>query len=77
MCCYKISYSNKFKYDSNEILNNNNNMNKYKYRLIDSVNNHIIQKYFMIKNGLSVFIDYTNNDEKNIFKSKYVTKYNV
>lgn len=58
--------SNELKYDSNEMLNNNsnNNIKKRKYRLIDSVNNHIIQKYFMIKNNLyekSRFIDFTNN----------------
>ena len=58
--------SNEFKYDSNEMLNNNNkyNVKTYKYRFIDSVNNHIIQKYFMMKNNLyekSRFIDFTNN----------------
>jgi hypothetical protein len=59
--------SNELKYDSNEILNNNSNIKNYKYRLIDSVNNHIIEKYFMIKNSLykkSRFIDFTNNKKK-------------
>lgn len=59
--------SNEFKYDSNEMLNNNNkyNVKTNKYRFIDSVNNHIIQKYFMMKNNLyekSRFIDFTNNN---------------
>jgi hypothetical protein len=56
--------SDELKYDSNEMLNNNNVKNK-KYRLIDSVNNHIIQKYFMMKNNLynkSVFIDFTKGN---------------
>lgn len=58
--------SDELKYDSNEMLNNNNVKNKkYKYRLIDSVNNYIIQKYFMMKNNLynkSVFIDFTKGN---------------
>ena len=57
--------SNELKYDSNEMLSNNNNIKNYKYRLIDSVNNHIIQKYFMMKSNLyekSRFIDFTNNN---------------
>ena len=41
--------SNELKYDSNEMLNNNNNIKNCKYRLIDSVNNHIIEKYFIQK----------------------------
>lgn len=59
--------SNELKYDSNEMLNNNNkyNVKTYKHRFIDSVNNHVIQKYFMMKNNLyekSRFIDFTNNN---------------
>ena len=58
--------SDELKYDSNEMLNNNNVKNKkYKYRFIDSVNNHIIEKYFMMKNNLynkSVFIDFTKGN---------------
>jgi hypothetical protein len=53
--------------NSNEILISNkrlnNNIKNYKHRFIDSVNNHIIQKYFMMKNNLyekSRFIDFTN-----------------
>ena len=62
--------SNELKYDSNEILHKNNNVKKDKYTLINSVNNHIIQKYFIMKNGLydkSKFIDFTNNDINNIY----------
>ena len=67
--------SNELKYDSNEMLNNNNkyNVKTYKHRFIDSVNNHVIQKYFMIKNGLyekSAFIDYTNNIYKTYIMHK-------
>ncbi len=65
--------SNELKYDSNEMLNNNNkyNVKTYKHRFIDSVNNHVIQKYFMMKNNLyekSRFIDFTNNNNNTIVK---------
>ena len=66
--------SNELKYDSNEILYNNSNIKNCKYRLIDSVNNHLIEKYFMIKNILykkSRFIDFTNN-KKNLYCIKYI-----
>ena len=63
--------SDELKYDSNEMLNNNNVKNKkYKHRLIDSVNNHIIQKYFMMKNNLynkSVFIDFTKDNNGKLY----------
>ena len=65
--------SNEFKYDSNEMLNNNNkyNIKSYKHRFIDSVNNHIIQKYFMMKNSLyekSRFIDFTKDNNGKLYK---------
>ena len=56
--------SNETTFDSNEILTGNNISNNVKqctYRFIDSVNNHIIEKYFLLQNGLyykSIFIDF-------------------
>lgn len=66
--------SNELKYNSNEIINNNKNIKNTKYRFIDSANNHLIAKYFMIKNGLykkSRFIDFTNNLGK-LYKIKKI-----
>ena len=65
--------SNELKYDSNEMLNYNSNHNVKtgKYRFIDSVNNHLIEKYFMIKNNLyknSIFIDFTNKNNIKLYK---------
>jgi hypothetical protein len=65
--------SDKLKYDSNEMLNinSNHNVKTCKYRFIDSVNNHIIEKYFMIKNGLyekSRFIDFTKDNNGKLYK---------
>lgn len=59
--------SNESDGNSNEILNNNKNIKNYKHGFIDSINNHVIQKFFMMKNNLynkSVFIDFTGNNGK-------------
>ena len=78
--------SNENNYMSNEILNNDisneifNNIKKYKYKLLDSINNRVIQKYFMLKNGLyqkSRFIDFTNDNNGKLYTiNKYcISKY--
>ena len=54
---------------SNKMLNNN--IKSDKHRFIDSVNNHVIQKYFMMKNTLyekSRFIDFTKDNNGKLYK---------
>ena len=55
-------------FESNIILSKEiSNVKQESYKLINSYNNHLIEKFFMIKSNLynkSKFIDYTNNIEK-------------
>ena len=70
--------SNETAFDSNEILTGNNNSNNVKhctYRFIDSVNNHIIEKYFLTQTILyekSRFIDFTGNNYGNNYGNIYI-----
>lgn len=59
--------SNILNYTSNEMLNKNNDVDLDNYTFIHSLNNHIIQKFFMLKNNLyekSAFIDFTSTNSK-------------
>jgi len=66
--------SNETNFNSNEMITGNNSSDNVKqctYKFIDSVNNHIIEKYFVMQNGLyykSIFIDFTNNKKGNEYK---------
>ena len=70
--------SNETAFDSNEILTDNNISNNVKqctYRFIDSVNNHIIEKYFLMQTILyekSRFIDFTGNNYGNNYGNIYI-----
>lgn len=63
--------SNKNDFRTNEMLNKktmtmNNECKREKYNFVHSINNHLIEKFFMYKCGLyykSRFLDYTNNVE--------------